>query len=158
MGNLTGTGKNQAQKLTADVHMFCVLFLILSMFLQPQSLPGKKSSLSSASQYGGKEKRADSTLKVRLLPSHYSHFFIEAGLISLQALIQENCLERISGPRLQHLVSWQTQLSPWRYHANGTTLLSVCLSVLMLDLHLEMWLENPCLLHESLESKMGSCD
>lgn len=163
-GSLTGMGKNQAQKLSADVHIFYVPFFISSschfehVLTATKKSPRNKSSLSSASQYVGKEKRADYTLEVRLLPDHYSHSFLEAGLISLQALIQENCLEKISGPRLQHLVSWQIQLSPWRHHANDTTLLSVRLSVLMLDLNIEMWLENPWLLRESLESKMGICD
>lgn len=37
-------------------------------------------------------------------------------------------------------------------------LLSVCLPVLMLDLNLEMWLENPWLLHKFLESKICICN
>lgn len=131
MGSLTGMSKYQAQKLSADVHIFCVPLFISSSchfehVLRATKSPRKKSSLSSASQYVGKKKRTDSTLEVRLLPGHYSHSFVEAGLISLQAVIQENCLEKNSGPRLQHLVFWQIQQSPWRHRGN---VLSFCLSV-----------------------------
>lgn len=121
MGSLTGMEKKKSgTELSADTNFFlCVSYfsflhpVLLSMYLQPQSLPGKNlHSSKSASQYVGKEKRTDSTLEGRCLPGHYSHSFVEAGLISLQALIRENCLEKISGPRLQDLVSWQIQLSP----------------------------------------------
>lgn len=124
-----GQFNRNGQKLGRNLVLIFIFFVsyfsflhpvILSMYLQPQSLPEKDLR---------GEKRTDSTLGVRLLPGHYSHSFVKAGLISLEALIQENCLEKISGPRLQLLVSWQIQLSPWRHHANGTTLLSVCLSV-----------------------------
>ena len=111
-------GKNQAQKLGIDVHIFHVpYFMALSCQFEPaleatKKSPRSKSSLSSVSQYAGKEERADSTLEVRLLPDHYAHTCAKAGLISLQTLSQEDCLEKISGPRWQHPGTWQRQLSP----------------------------------------------
>lgn len=135
MVSLTGMGKNQAQKVGTDVHIYHVAFLVaLSCQFEPVLGAAKssrsKSSLSSVSQYAGKEERANSWLEVRLLPHHDSHSFPKAGLISLQTLSWQNCLEKISGPTWQHPGAWQRQLSPWWHHPNGTTLLSACLRCL----------------------------
>lgn len=129
MGSLKGMGKNRAQKLGTDAHNFHVpYFMALSCQFEPvlgatKKSPRNKSSLSSVSWCAGKEERAGSTLEVRLLPDHYSHSFAKPGLISLQTLSQQKCLEKIYGPRWQHLGAWQS-------HANGTALLAVCLRYL----------------------------
>lgn len=84
-GSLTGMGKNQAQQLGTDVHIFHVsYFMALSCQFEPvlgvaRKSPRSKPSLSSVSQYAEEEERADSTLEVRLLPDHCSNPFARLG-------------------------------------------------------------------------------
>lgn len=66
MDSLTGMGKNQAQKLGTDLHIFHVsYFIALSCQFEPvlgdaKKSPMSQSSVSFVSQYAGKEERADS--------------------------------------------------------------------------------------------------